>query len=834
MRLRTLLCALLAVFALARPSAGQSSEDKINYLAVPTAITIGGSTFSGTSSMRVSGLATKSSETECLWINGSGDVAKGACGTVTSVALSVPSEFGLSGSPITTSGTLALTWANASANSVFQRAGTSGVPSFSTSLSLGGTLGVTGASTLAALSATTGSFSSTLGVTGATTLSSTLGVTGAATFANNTGTSSFASRTTGWRVSAAGDADVRSLFVDALSARSFTADLEQVVVGSQRVTKSSSTISQTFTCPALGGTSTLWVDDIPSAPNLRVFASGESVSIRTFTRTDGDADGNLDFNIADCVGVVTSYADGTAGNDRQQSWTFTRNAGANGGDMTASTNVPVKTLALDYGTSGMGFAEVTAVDGAEGQNAPYYQLATWTTAPVSGNFNVRCRLGKLAGMWDYAAGGSIFGLACGDSAATNITMDPTNGFRIRFGTADKFKADTSGNLSLTGDLAMGTAGVIRSGATAIDTATGYWLAHNAGTPQFRIGTMSGSTLTKGIRWDGTNLKVKSNSVTIDENGIVVIPATGSIASLNSYSFDPSSSGSGTNGLFSYYSTSPNSRVLLVTNAASAGWDVSSFLTASDGTDFGSVGVSVSSGIGTVSLGASDQITAGIAGVGKVTITSSEVTVGSTAAFRLSNASGTGFYSGEGFVGVGRDTQLSGSRMVVDQADRGSWDTWGNFAVATNTDQYADRGGVIAMGGRHTDASSSQVNFAIIAGRKATVTSGDRTGYLAMGTTNAAGNNIERVRLSSTQDAATTFDLLSRNYGTGNLKYGSILGIGRNTSGNGAAGSLALYAKDGTAYFLWVDATGKLRIATAPPDEDGTPSDTSGTVVGTQS
>jgi len=49
---------------------------------------------------------------------------------------------------------------------------------------LSSTLGVTGASTLAALSATTGSFSSTLGVTGATTLSSTLGVTGATTLSS--------------------------------------------------------------------------------------------------------------------------------------------------------------------------------------------------------------------------------------------------------------------------------------------------------------------------------------------------------------------------------------------------------------------------------------------------------------------------------------------------------------------------------------------------------------------------------------------------------------------------------------------------------------------------
>ena len=52
------------------------------------------------------------------------------------------------------------------------------VASASGNTDIAGTLGVTGATTLAGLSATTGSFSSTLGVTGATTLSSTLAVTG--------------------------------------------------------------------------------------------------------------------------------------------------------------------------------------------------------------------------------------------------------------------------------------------------------------------------------------------------------------------------------------------------------------------------------------------------------------------------------------------------------------------------------------------------------------------------------------------------------------------------------------------------------------------------------
>jgi hypothetical protein len=77
-----------------------------------------------------------------------------------------------------------LLYGSASDNWTFNKSlSVTGTITSSSNASVGGTLGVTGASTLAALSATTGSFSSTLGVTGATTLSSTLGVTGATTLA---------------------------------------------------------------------------------------------------------------------------------------------------------------------------------------------------------------------------------------------------------------------------------------------------------------------------------------------------------------------------------------------------------------------------------------------------------------------------------------------------------------------------------------------------------------------------------------------------------------------------------------------------------------------------
>ena len=56
----------------------------------------------------------------------------GGGGTVTSVGLSLPSEFTVSGSPVTTSGTLTGVWADAAQNAVFAgpSTGGAGTPTF--------------------------------------------------------------------------------------------------------------------------------------------------------------------------------------------------------------------------------------------------------------------------------------------------------------------------------------------------------------------------------------------------------------------------------------------------------------------------------------------------------------------------------------------------------------------------------------------------------------------------------------------------------------------------------------------------------------------------------
>jgi hypothetical protein len=58
-------------------------------------------------------------------------IASGGTGTVTSVGLSLPAEFSVSGSPVTTTGTLTATWANETTNKVLAAPnGSTGTPSF--------------------------------------------------------------------------------------------------------------------------------------------------------------------------------------------------------------------------------------------------------------------------------------------------------------------------------------------------------------------------------------------------------------------------------------------------------------------------------------------------------------------------------------------------------------------------------------------------------------------------------------------------------------------------------------------------------------------------------
>lgn len=155
---------------------------------------------------------------------------------------------------------------------------------------------------------------------------------------------------------------------------------------------------------------------------------------------------------------------------------------------------------VDTGKVGNGFIDLYSVAGlAHGSQSGPTIVGNVRTSIGYADWAPRWALGNLNGLYGYGA--TTYGVAFGDPSATNITIDATNGFRIRSGTTNKLTADTSGNLAIVGDLSVGTSGVIRSNATAFTTGTGIWMDYNGGTPRFRVGNPAGNRLS----WDGSTL-----------------------------------------------------------------------------------------------------------------------------------------------------------------------------------------------------------------------------------------------------------------------------------------------------------------------------------------
>ncbi len=93
--------------------------------------------------------------------------------------------------------------------------------------------------------------------------------------------------------------------------------------------------------------------------------------------------------------------------------------------------------------------------------------------------------------------------------------------------------------------------------------------------------------------------------------------------------------------------------------------------------------------------------------------------------------------------------------------------------------------------------------------------------------------VEIMRFDGT--VTPTASMASTALGTGSVT-GMVFKVGRNASGSGAAGTIDLIGLGGANNYIWADASaapGVLRISTVPPEEDGNPADTSGTVVGSQ-
>ena len=315
----------------------------------------------------------------------------------------------------------------------------------------------------------------------------------------------YVSQTTGWRIDELGAADFRYLYTDELHAKAFIADLEQALAGGQIITKSVAQVGAVFTVPGPGNISTLTVKDLPSAANMAVFESGDTVRVRTFSRAAGS------LSITDAWGTVASYTDLE---DGLQSWLFTR-LSINGGTMAGDTEIAIDSIVLDYGVSGNGFYEVNAIDGLYGINSPYAQIVTWSgNSPLAANQTLRTRFGNLRGI---TAVDGEYGFIAGTYAATDGTyLRASNqafelhGIDLKMwnGSTNVLRIDHTTPYWSMGDPAP----------TTYSAGGGCWSGIDAGAFKWRCGDIAGGT--NYISWDGGSgvLNVKGNII-IEGTGI---------------------------------------------------------------------------------------------------------------------------------------------------------------------------------------------------------------------------------------------------------------------------------------------------------------------------
>lgn len=243
----------------------------------------------------------------------SGSLSIAPANSVTSVtgALSLTGTLSSAGWSITSGGAANLVTAVASTSVT-----TPTVTTASGNLSLtstGGTVAVTGALT----GSSTATFATSVSAPAITTASGNLSLVPASAITAVTGviqSPDYTSRTTGWRADNLGGGDFRYLYTDELHTKSFIADLEQALAGSQIISKSVAVLASDFVAPYAGGTQQLVVEDLPSAANMAAFQANDIVLLRSFSRSAGA------LTTSNCWGTVTGYTDGTG----TQTWTFTR------------------------------------------------------------------------------------------------------------------------------------------------------------------------------------------------------------------------------------------------------------------------------------------------------------------------------------------------------------------------------------------------------------------------------------------------------------------------------------------------------------------------------
>ncbi len=231
------------------------------------------------------------------------------------------------------------------------------------------------------------------------------------------GTPNYVSKTTGWRMTYAGELDARYGYLDELQVKLFTAELQRALRGSEIIAPSYGVLASDFTVPAKGSIATLILKDAEGVPNVQVLTSGHTVNVRTMSRPDGG------LIVGNAFGTVSGYTDNA---DGTQSWTFTRFLGNDGGSLPTGTTASSGGVVLDYGTSGSGYLELTSVDGTAVITSLTRASSTATATTTAPHGLKTGDTAVISGATDSAYNGSFTITATGSTTFTyTVSGTPT-------------------------------------------------------------------------------------------------------------------------------------------------------------------------------------------------------------------------------------------------------------------------------------------------------------------------------------------------------------------------------------------------------------------------
>ena len=191
------------------------------------------------------------------------------------------------------------------------------------------------------------------------------------------------SGTTAWGILQNGSADFRSITADEMVVDRFISDINLALAGTEIITKSLATISRDFTVSA---SATLYVYDLPGAPDTAVFENGDWVRLRYYDRASG-------LTVEDCWGTVSSYSDLADGGTVVDV------------DQTVGDKRPCHPAG--HGCPGLRRQRRRVIKSTvqDAAGAPYIDIATWTTDPSdAANIATMVRLGNLAASVSPATG----------------------------------------------------------------------------------------------------------------------------------------------------------------------------------------------------------------------------------------------------------------------------------------------------------------------------------------------------------------------------------------------------------------------------------------------